>query len=412
MPKANSPPPQYAPLKDTKLFTPLKLGAIELSHRVIQAPLTRMRAEKESHGVHVPVSRVVEYYSQRATKGGLQLTEATDICLDASAYPGTPGIFTDSQIAGWKAVTDAVHAKGGFIFNQIWHTGRASGPGMLNSKVSLSSTSQPMEGNYLDGSSCAENPPRPMTVEEIHATTAEFAAAAKRAIAAGFDGVEIHGANGYLLEQFLHDNINTRTDQYGGSVENRFRFPLEVIKAVTDAIGADRTGIRLSPYNYFQNTKDSDPNAHWKYFCEQIASLSESQRPCYVHMVEPRFDEVLDEEQKLAELATYTSSEAGPAKTKNSLTPFRQILQPAGVKFLAAGSFTRDNAAPKIEDDLADGIVMGRFFISNPDLVDRLKEGYPLNAYDRNTFYGSSPPEKGYLDYPFYDAAKPIEVQA
>lgn len=160
-----------------------------------------MRAEKESHGVHVPVSRAVEYYSQRATKGGLQLTEATDICLDASAYPGTPGIFTDSQIAGWKAVTDAVHAKGGFIFNQIWHTGRASGPGMLNSKVSLSSTSQPMEGNYLDGSSCAENPPRPMTVEEIHATTAEFAAAAKRAIAAGFDGVEIHGKSIYFQDR-------------------------------------------------------------------------------------------------------------------------------------------------------------------------------------------------------------------
>jgi 2,4-dienoyl-CoA reductase-like NADH-dependent reductase (Old Yellow Enzyme family) len=165
-----------------------------------------MRAEKESHGVHVPGSRVVEYYSQRATKGGLQLTEATDICLDASAYPGCPGIFTESQIAGWKAVTDAVHAKGGFIFNQIWHTGRASGPGMLNSKVSLSSTSQPMKGKYLDGSDCAENPPKPMTIEEIHATTAEFAAAAKRAVSAGFDGVEIHSKSIANLESILCDN--------------------------------------------------------------------------------------------------------------------------------------------------------------------------------------------------------------
>ncbi|KAF7534174.1 hypothetical protein G7054_g6458 [Neopestalotiopsis clavispora] len=414
MPKADSPSPQYVPLKDTKLFSPLKLGAVELSHRIIQAPLTRMRAEKESHGVHVPGSRVVEYYSQRATKGGLQLTEATDICLDASAYPGCPGIFTESQIAGWKAVTDAVHAKGGFIFNQIWHTGRASGPGMLNSKISLSSTSQPMKGKYLDGSDCAENPPKPMTVEEIHATTAEFAAAAKRAVSAGFDGVEIHsiGANGYLLEQFLHDNVNTRTDEYGGSVENRCRFTLEVIKAVTDAIGADRVGIRLSPFNYFQDTKDSDPNAHWLYLCEQIAALKESQRPCYVHMVEPRFDEVLDEEQKLAELSSYTSSETGSTKKKNSLTPFRKALQPAGIKFLAAGSFTRDNAGPKVEEDLADGIVMGRFFIANPDLVERLKEGFSLNAYDRTTFYGASPPEKGYLDYPFYDATKAVEVQA
>ncbi|KAK9796952.1 hypothetical protein SCARD494_04035 [Seiridium cardinale] len=400
MPKAVTPPPQYVPLKDTKLFTPLKLGAYNLSHR---APLTRMRADKESHGVHVPVNRAVEYYSQRATQGGLQLSEATDICLDASAYPGVPGIFTASQIAGWKKVTDAVHAKGGFIFCQIWHTGRASGPGMLNSKVSLSSTSQPMKGSYLDGSDCAENPPRPMTVDEIHATTAEFAAAAKRAIEAGFDGVEIHSANGYLLEQFLHDNINTRTDEYGGSVENRCRFTLEVIKAVTEAVGSERTGIRLSPFNYFQDTKDSDPNAHWAYLCEQIAALSESQRPCYVHMVEPRFDEVLDEEQKLAALSQYTSSETGVAKKKNSLAPFRKILQPAGIKFLAAGAFTRDNAVPKLEEDLADSIVMGRWFISNPDLIERLRNGWPLNEYDRTTFYGASPPEKGYTDYPYFD---------
>jgi 2,4-dienoyl-CoA reductase-like NADH-dependent reductase (Old Yellow Enzyme family) len=260
-----------------------------------------MRAEKESHGVHVPVERAVEYYRQRATKGGLQISEATDICHNASAYPGTPGIFTPSQIAGWRKVTDAVHAKGGYIFCQLWHTGRASGPNMLGGETPLSSTSSPMGGKYLDGQDCAENPPRPMTIDEIHATTTEWAAAAKRAIDAGFDGVEVHsmfstlfrlmtrvtdlpGANGYLLEQFLHDNINTRTDQYGGSVENRCRFTLEVVRAVCDAVGPERTGIRLSPFNYFQDTKDSDPNAHWSYLCSQIANLSESQRPCYVHM--------------------------------------------------------------------------------------------------------------------------------
>jgi 2,4-dienoyl-CoA reductase-like NADH-dependent reductase (Old Yellow Enzyme family) len=259
-----------------------------------------MRAEKESRGVHVPVERAVEYYSQRATKGGLQLSEATDICLNASAYPGVPGIFTPSQIAGWKKVTDAVHSKGGYIFCQLWHTGRASGPNMLGGQTPLSSSSAPMSGTYLDGQDCAENPPRPMTVEEIQNTTAEFAAAAKRAIDAGFDGVEIHskynksenkllgltftGANGYLLDQFLHDNVNTRSDEYGGSVEKRCRFILEVIKAVCDSVGPSRTGIRLSPFNYFQDTRDSDPNAHWSYLCQQIASLSESQRPCYVHM--------------------------------------------------------------------------------------------------------------------------------
>ncbi|KAI1844519.1 hypothetical protein JX266_009406 [Neoarthrinium moseri] len=405
MPAATTPPPAFAPLKATKLFTPLRLGSCTLAHRIIQAPLTRMRAEKESRGVHVPADRAVEYYSQRATQGGLQLTEATDICLNASAYPGVPGIFTASQIAGWRKVTDAVHAKGGYIFCQIWHTGRASGPGLLGGQTPLSSSSIPMSGTYLDGMDCAANPPRPMTVDEIAQTTAEFAAAAKRAVEAGFDGVEIHSANGYLLEQFLHDNINTRTDQYGGSVENRCRFTLEVIRAVCDAVGSSRTGIRLSPFNYFQDTKDSDPNAHWSYLCGQIAGLPESQRPCYVHMVEPRFDENLSEEEKLSALSEYTTSEEGKAKKipMNSLTPFRKILEPAGIKFLAAGNFNRDNSAAKLEADLADGVVMGRWFISNPDLVERLRNGWDLNKYDRTTFYGASPPEKGYIDYPAFE---------
>lgn len=262
-----------------------------------------MRAQKDSEGVNVHIDRAVEYYGQRATKGGLILTEATDICRNASGYPGVPGLFAASQLAGWKRITDAVHAKGGIIFCQMWHTGRASGPNLLGGQTALSSSSSPMKGTYLDGQDCAEFPPRPMTVDEIHDLTAEFAAAAKRAVEeAGFDGVEIHskynrfpraassrltffpGANGYLLDQFLHDNVNTRTDAYGGSVENRTRFTLEVIKAVCAAVGPDRTGIRLSPFNYFQDTKDSDPNTHWAYLCQQIASLSDSERPCYVHM--------------------------------------------------------------------------------------------------------------------------------
>ncbi|KAH8664596.1 NADH:flavin oxidoreductase/NADH oxidase [Xylariales sp. PMI_506] len=403
MPAALTPPPAFVPLKGTKLFTPLQLGTCALSHRVVQAPLTRMRAEKDSNGANVPVDRAVQYYSQRATKGGLQISEATDISATASAYPGTPGVYSPAQLAGWKKVTDAVHAKGGFIYAQLWHTGRATGPGMLG-QDSLSSTNKPMSGKYLNGEDCAEHPPRPMTVEEIHETTAEWAAASKRAVEeAGFDGVEIHGANGYLLEQFLHDNINDRTDEYGGSVENRCRFVMEVIKAVTAAIGADRTGIRLSPFNYFQDTKDSDPNTHWEYLCQQIATLPSSEKPTYVHMIEPRFDEVLDEEQKLAALSEYTTSEKASPKKVNSLAPFRHILQPAGIYFLAAGSFTRDNAVPKLDEDLADAIVFGRSFIANPDLVERLKNGWPLNQYDRTTFYGASPPEKGYLDYPFFE---------
>lgn len=244
-----------------------------------------MRNDFSSRGVYIPGPRVVKYYSDRATPGGLQVTEATDICLDASAYPGCPGVFTKEQLEAWQKVTDSVHAKGGFIISQLWHTGRASSTGMRGGNQCVSSSNIPMSGSYLDGTSCAEGPPRPLTVDEIHGLTSEWAAAAKRAVnEAGFDGVEIHGANGYLLDQFLHDNVNKRTDEYGGSIENRCRFVLEVITAVCEAVGAERVGIRLSPYNYFQDTRDSDPNKHWALLCEKIAGLPDGQRPAYVHM--------------------------------------------------------------------------------------------------------------------------------
>jgi 2,4-dienoyl-CoA reductase-like NADH-dependent reductase (Old Yellow Enzyme family) len=199
----------------------------------------------------------------------------------------------------------------------------------------------------------------------------------------------------------LHDNVNVRDDTYGGSIENRCRFVLEVIDAVTTAIGADKTGIRLSPYNYFQDTRDSNPNAHWAYLCEKIAELPTERRIAYVHMVEPRFDEVLDETAKLSSLSD-TVAASSATEAKPSLVPFRKILQKGGVKFLAAGNFDKDNAAPKLESDGADAIIFGRWFIANPDLPMRLAEGLPLNAYDRDSFYGASPPSKGYVDYPFY----------
>lgn len=192
MPAAISPPP-FTPLKDSALFKPLKLGKIALEHRLVLAPLTRMRGVKESEGVYVPSDLAVEYYKQRASKGGLLLTEATDICHYASGYPGTPGVFSPSQIAGWKKVTDAVHAKGGFIFCQIWHTGRASTPGLRGGQPSLSASDIPISGGALDGTQYGDAPPKPMTVEEIKQTTQDFADAAKKAVEAGFDGVEIHG---------------------------------------------------------------------------------------------------------------------------------------------------------------------------------------------------------------------------
>ncbi|KAJ5981751.1 hypothetical protein N7522_013379 [Penicillium canescens] len=354
------------------LFESLRLGALPLKHRVILAPCTRMRASKESEGVYVPNDLNVEYYSQRASDGGFMLTEATPISRHAAGYPGVPGIFTPSQIAGWKKVTDAVHAKGAFIYCQLWHVGRATVSSFIEGRDVLGASEIPITGNALDGSEYAASPPRPMTTEEIQETVKEYVAAAKRAREAGFDGVEIHGANGYLLDQFLHDNVNTRTDEYGGSIEKRSRFVLEVIEAITATIGADRVGIRLSPYNYFQDTRDSNPNVHWAKLCSMIASLPEESRPAYVHMVEPRFDEVLDEKAKIESLATEKPS-----------------LDNAGTKLVAGG---------------ADAVVFGRYFISNPDLPRRLKEGLPLTPYDRTTFYGAEPAEKGYTDYPFYSA--------
>jgi 2,4-dienoyl-CoA reductase-like NADH-dependent reductase (Old Yellow Enzyme family) len=204
--------------------------------------------------------------------------------------------------------------------------------------------------------------------------------------------------------------VNKRTDNYGGSVENRCRFALEVIRAVTSAIGPDRVGIRLSPYNYYQDTRDSNPNTHWAYLCAQIAELPKENRVSYVHMVEPRFDEELDEAGKMAALAAYSKTPVdgvgSDAKNVNSLVPFRNILQKGGVKFLAAGGFGRENVEEKVRTGDADAVVMGRWFIANPDLVRRLREGLPLNAYDRSTFYGADPPTKGYTDYPFFEEGK------
>ncbi|PYI03187.1 12-oxophytodienoate reductase [Aspergillus sclerotiicarbonarius CBS 121057] len=376
------------------LFQPLQLGALSLSHRVVQAPCTRMRATKESDGVYVPNALMAEYYGQRASSGGLLITEATPISRYAAGYPGVPGIFTPSQIAGWKAVTDAVHAKGGLIICQLWHVGRATVPSFLDGQPALAPSSIPISGAALDGSEYSSNPPRPMTIPEIHSTVAEYAAAAQRAREAGFDGVEIHAANGYLLDQFLHDNVNTRTDAYGGSVANRARIVLETISAVSKAIGPDRVGLRLSPYNYFQDTRDSAPQSHWVEICALIAALDDEVKPSFVHMVEPRFDEVLDESAKMSSLP--------PGSAKPNLDIFRAPLKDAGIGFIAAGNFTGENARPKIAGDGADAVAFGRWFIANPDLPRKLLEGLPLTKYDRTTFYGAEPAEKGYTDYPAY----------
>lgn len=199
----------------------------------------------------------------------------------------------------------------------------------------------------------------------------------------------------------MHDNVNKRTDQYGGSIENRCRFPLEVIQSVSSAIGGERVGIRLTPFNYWHGTRDSDPMTHWRYLCTKIAELPKGQRPAYVHMINPEYDEVLSKADKIKSLATSSVSET--SAEEYSLKPFREILQSADIRFLVAGNYDGRNALPAIETGLADGVVIGRHFLANPDLPKRLSEGLPLNEWDRSTFYGADPPQKGYTDYPFYN---------
>lgn len=380
------------------LFEPFQLGSSKLSHRIALSPCTRMRGEAVED-FFVPGELMVEYYSQRATKGGLLITEACPISKTAAGYPGVAGIFNTKQIQGWKKVTDAVHEKGGVIYCQLWHVGRATLAQLIGGMQAISSTTTSLKGGSLAaGVNFEDSPPRVMLEQDFKDVASDFTQAAKNAIElAGFDGVEIHGANGYLLDQFLHDNVNQRTDEYGGTIENRCKFPLQVIESVVEAVGADKVGIRLSPYNYYQGTKDSNPNEHWSHLCHAITS--QKSPISYVHMIEARFDEVLTEEDKLKSL-----EEQCLKKDTFSLNRFRDILKQKGIHFIAAGGFDKDLAAKKVLSDESDIVAFGRNFIANPDLVERFKEDLELNKYDRSTFYGADPPSKGYVDYKFYSA--------
>lgn len=378
------------------LFEPFQLGSSKLSHRIALAPCTRMRAEPFGD-YFIPGNLMVQYYSQRSTNGGLLITEACPISKTAAGYPGVAGIFEESQINGWKRVTDAVHEKGGLIYCQLWHVGRATLAQLTDGIQAISSTTTPLKGDSLaPGVQFKDSPPRNMFPKDFQKVTQEFVEAAKNAIdLAGFDGIEIHGANGYLLDQFLHDNVNQRTDEYGLNIEGRCKFPLEVIEAVIEAVGAEKVGIRLSPFNYFQDTKDSNPNKHWSYLCQKIAGLKSPLS--YVHMIEARFDEVLAAEEKLKSL-----EEQCLKRDSLSLNNFRNILKEKGIHFIVAGGFDKDLAIKKILNGDADIVAFGRQFIANPDLVERFKENLELNKYDRSSFYGADPPSKGYTDYNFF----------
>ena len=347
-------------------FSPLKLGAITLPNRILLAPLTRTRADAG----HMPNDLMTEYYSQRAT-GGLLITECTMVAPGTSAFINEPGIYNDAQIAAWKKVTDAVHAKGGRIFVQIWHAGRAAHPDINDGVPTVSSSATAIEGEiHTPGGKAPHAVPRALTVEEIPAIVAAYAQGAKNAIAAGFDGVEVHGANGYLIDQFLRDTPNQRTDGYGGSLENRARLLFEVLTAVTAAIGADRVGLRLSPLNSYNSMQDSDPLALTGYLAEKLNAFNLA----YLHVMRADFFGV----QKGDVLAV--------AREK-----YQGVL-------VGNMGYTAEEAEAAISAGKLDAVAFGTAFLANPDLPARIQTKAPLNTPDQSTFY--SPGAKGYTDYP------------
>ncbi|KAH8490093.1 hypothetical protein H0E87_022569 [Populus deltoides] len=337
------------------LFTPYKMGKFNLSHRIVLAPLTRQRSYD-----NVPQPHAVLYYSQRATKGGLLISEATGVSDTAQGYLHAPGIWTREQVEAWKPIVDAVHAKGGF---------------QPDGQAPVSSTDKPIS-SQVEGMEFT--PPRRLRTDEIPQIVNDFRIAARNAIEAGFDGVEIHGAHGYLIDQFMKDQVNNRTDQYGGSLENRCRFPLEIVEAVANEIGSDKVGIRLSPHVNYMESGDSDPEALGLYMVKSLNKYGIA----YCHMVEPRM--------KIG---------AGNTKFSESLLPMRKAFNST---FIVAGGYDREDGNKAVEEDRGDLVAYGRLFLANPDLPRRFELHAPLNKYNRETFY-THDPVVGYTDYPFLE---------
>ncbi|KAK4044071.1 hypothetical protein C8A01DRAFT_31668 [Parachaetomium inaequale] len=367
-----------SPSSSTRLFHPLPLTpSITLTHRLAMAPLTRYR----SSDAHVPlVPLMATYYAQRASSlpGTLLVTEATFISPSAGGYANVPGIYNQSQIDAWRHVTDAVHAAGGYIFCQLWSLGRTAHADVAEKEGfvvhSSSAVPLPEEGTPVPV-------PVEMSVEEIRVRVGEYAAAARNAVEAGFDGVEIHGANGYLVDQFIQDTCNRRTDEYGGSVENRSRFAVEVVQAVVEAVGAERTAIRLSPWGRFQGMRMADPVPQF----EDVISKIKGFGLAYLHLVQTKVP---------------GSADAPVAGGDDSLD-FALRLWDGPV--LIAGGLTPKDARYLVDEEFKDKDVIatfGRHFISTPDLPFRIKEGIELNPYDRSTFYLPQSPV-GYIDQPF-----------
>jgi N-ethylmaleimide reductase len=355
--------------KASKLFESYQLGPITLPNRAVMAPLTRNRALEG----FVPNPLAIEYYGQRAS-AGLLITEATQISQQGQGYQDTPGIYSKEQIAGWRKVTDRVHSLGGHIFVQLWHVGRISHVDLQeNGQAPVAPSAIRAKGKtFVGGTFVDVSEPRALTLEEIPGIVDGFRRAAANAREAGFDGVEIHGANGYLLDQFAKDGTNKRTDGYGGSIENRAKLMLEVAKAVSAEAGADRTGIRISPVTPSNDISDSNPQPLFDYITDHLSAL----KLVYLHVVE--------------------GATGGP----RDIAPFDY----AGLRKRFKGTYIGNNgydfalAEKVLAAGEADLIAFGKPFLANPDLVERLKRGAPLNEPDKATFYGGT--AKGYTDYP------------
>lgn len=366
----------------TTLFEPLQLGDLTLQNRIIMAPLTRMRAKQPGN---IPHALNAEYYAQRAT-AGLIISEATQISQQGQGYPATPGIHSLEQVAGWQLVTDAVHQKGGKIFLQLWHVGRISHSSFQpGGALPVAPSAIKPAGKVISAErkQVEYETPRALEINEIKAIIDDYRKACENAQQAGFDGVEVHGANGYLLDQFLQDGANQRTDSYGGSIANRARLLLEVVEAAVSVWGKERVGVRLSPYSLLNYMSDSDPIALFSYVMEEL----DARQIAYVHMIEPR-------------ASTAGGSDAVAANVPCTCELFRQKFSRV---FISAGGYTPDTAKQAVDSGLVDAVAFGRLYIANPDLPERIKVNAALNKYNRATFYGGA--EKGYTDYPFFSQA-------
>jgi N-ethylmaleimide reductase len=363
-----------------KLFTPVQVGAITLTHRIVMPPMSRLRAEWPSG---VPSDLMLEYYGQRASDGGLIFTEATAVALSARGYRGAPGIYNNEQVTGWKRITDAVHAKGGYMFAQLWHAGRTThialtGEQPVTASVDPAYWTDPSRLVVTPDGFSQPSPHRALETAEISGIVEQYRAAALNAKKAGFDGVELMAANGHLIDQFLQDNSNRRTDCYGGTIRNRARLLFEAVEALVSVWGADRVGVRIAPSGTFNGMADSNPRTLFRYVTERLSDF----KLAYLHVIEPRI--------KGGELI---AKGQGPVAAQELSKVFHGPI-------IAAGGFEPDTAEATVANGDASLIAFGRHFIANPDLPTRIKLGLPLNPYDRSMFYGFD--ARGYTDYPKY----------